>query len=364
MTLGLVQPGTVRNPVPLVTINGSTFAGIESAEITTTNTFQASTWQVEASVSKNPNYNLAWWDKQTQVQVKIFIGYGTAQPTRLLTGNVDFYSFSLEKNRITISGRDMTALLIDTKTADSYTNQTASEIATIIAQKHGLTPAVTATSTPVGTYYASNHTHTASGSLSRATTEWDMLVYLAQQVGFDVFVDDMTLYFQPPATASTPPYLVPWSVGPDGVPNAPIENLTLEHNLMMAPGVSVTIISWNSQTNQRVAATAKTPGYGGSASGNTQDYVYPVPNLTPAAAQTAANQRLNDITRHLRTITYDAPGDTILMPRSLIQLVGTDSRFDTLYFPDRIQRKISQKGGFTMNVTAKNIPPSMQQAAV
>ena len=70
---------------------------------------------------------------------------------------------------VTISGRDLTALLIDSKTANNYSNVTASDAVTEIAKLFGLTPEVTATRTPIGKYQNDNYS-----SMSHATPYWDL----------------------------------------------------------------------------------------------------------------------------------------------------------------------------------------------
>jgi phage protein D len=365
MTLGPVPRDTVRAPVAQVTINGAVMPEILSVSVDDTNVFEASKFTVEARVSTA--FPASWWGTQTQIRVKIFGGFAgqTSGLTRLLTGNVDKYSIDLDNRKITLTGRDLTSLLIDTKTAESYVNQNSGEIAVIIANKHGLTPVVTPTTTPAGTYYASDHTALALGALNHSTTEWDMLVYLAQKEGFDVFVQDTSLYFQPAQTTATPPYLITWTMGPDGVPSSNVIGLTIEHDLTQAPGVSVTILSYNSTSAQTIKAVTKAAGYNASqTAGNTQDYVYNVPNLTQASAQSLANQRFQDITRHLKTIRFSLPGDTVLTPRSVIQVSGTGTVFDTFYYPDMVSRKMDFDSGFPMTVTGKNIPPSFQQTGV
>jgi phage protein D len=51
------------------------------------------------------------------------------------------------------------------------------------------------------------------------------------------------------------------------------------------------------------------------------------------------------------------PGDNDLDTTSLIQLSGTGTAFDQVYFPDSITRRLSFDGGYEMTIEAKNHAP-------
>ena len=87
--------------------------------------------------------------------------------------------------------------MIDAYRQQDFVNQTASEVVSSIAQYHGLTPVVTATSGSVGRYYGDGFTRLSLGQFSRIRSDWDLVVELARENGFDVFVQGATLYFQP-----------------------------------------------------------------------------------------------------------------------------------------------------------------------
>ena len=98
---------------------------------------------------------------------------------------------------VEIDGRDLTARLLDARTQETFSNQTASQIAETLAARHGLTPNVTATQTLAGRYYAADHDRLTLGQFSRATTEWDLLTFLAAREGFEAYVSGQTLTFAP-----------------------------------------------------------------------------------------------------------------------------------------------------------------------
>jgi len=238
--------------------------------------------------------------------------------------------------------------LIETRTQETFANRTSSEITSLLAQRHNLTPRVTATTTPVGRYYQSEHDRTTLDQFSHATTEWDLLVFLARQEGFDVFVQGQTLYFQP--TTQTVDLAV--SLQPrDAIA------LKLERSLTLARDIEVVVKSWNSRQNNAFVQTARAPGCGaGGSGGSPQRYVFIQPNLTPDDALKLAQRKLAELTRHERTIRMSLPGELSLSPRSMIALEGTGTEFDQVYYVDVIERRLRQDG-LSEYILARNTSP-------
>jgi phage protein D len=360
--LGPPPGGTVQQPRLRVSLGGVALPRPIEATVTQTNMWTASRWSVSAALQDADAMNAAWFASQADIRVEIDVSVDGGQNfLSLLSGITDSIEIAPDYNSVVMQGRDLAALLIDNKTADAYQNQTASEIATILAQRAGLgTSHIVATTTPVGQYYGSNHVKMNMGDLSHAVTQWDLLIWLAQQEGFDVFVQGQDLYFQPAQSSGGPAWQVIWQrVG--GVATSNVLNLNMSRSLTLAKGVKVTVKSWNSTTRKMVTAIATSPAPG-KVSGEPQSYVFYKPNLDPAAAQSYATQQLASITRHERVITFECAGELALTPRSTLQLSGTGTSFDQAYYPDEIVRSISFDGAFSQQVTAKNHSASEQVA--
>jgi hypothetical protein len=216
---------------------------------------------------------------------------------------------------------------------------------------------VTATATPVGQYYELEHDRTTLNQFSHATTEWDRLVFLAQNEGFDVFVQVTTLYFQPAGSASREPEAtlrpVPTENGP-----ANVMELRIERTLTLARDIEVTVKSWNSR--QRNAYTQTARATGGGRSGAPQSYVLVRPNLLPDEALKLAQNWLAALTQHERVISAVMPGELALTPRSVVAVEGTGTSFDQIYYVDTIERHLSFNGGFVQHLRAKNSTPAGQ----
>jgi phage protein D len=250
---------------------------------------------------------------------------------------------------VTFSGRDLSAPLIDSKTAEKFQNQKSYQIAQTLAARHGLLAQVQKTTALAGTYYDIDNV-----VLTQEQTEWDLLIFLARQEGFDVWVSGQTLFFQPsPATTVTPYKLI--SPSP-GNPNSNGIDIKVGRSQTLAKDVIIVIQSWNQkqQTPFKVTYHVSQGFKSQRSGGKAQTYSYVVPNLTRDQALQLAKSTAEEITRHERVLTARLPGDNLLTTRTQIQLIGTGTAWDQNYYPDTVMRHISFDGGYVMDLRAKN----------
>lgn len=263
-----------------------------------------------------------------------------------------------------LDGRDNTALFIEARTFETYQNQTSSQVMTMLAQAQGLTANVQATTTPIDRYYQTDHTKTSLGNFARATTQWDLMTFLAEQEGFNLWVSGNTLNFQPEAPPTQNPFMVTVDPTSNAWVSANVETLKLKRSLNLARDIQVTVWSWNSRQKTAFKVTAKATGTKSASAGSsgsasqsqTQNYVYTRPNLTHAQAQNWANQKLKQISQHERVAIATMPGETSLTPRQGFQVQGTGTDWDIAYFISEISRSIDAEG-FHETVQAKNSSP-------
>lgn len=298
------------------------------------------------------------------IQAQIFAGfpgnpdqYGTSDLQQLLTGNVDNIQFDPVRRVVELSGRDYTSILIDAKTFDRWTNQTASEIATTLATRHGLKPQVTATIGPVGKIYEIDKIHDRHGS-----TEWELLTWLAGIYDFVTYVQGMTLYFGPkPDTSTATPYALQWK-NPDALTATTFQgnvlDMSFSRTLTVGKGVIVQVHSFNHKQKAGFSVTYPTGKAKGAAPGTAkapaQVYTYLIANLTQEDAQQRAQSIYNDIIRHELKMSAELPGDNILTPNTMVSVSGTQTPFDTMYYVESVNRRMSMDSGYTMNVRGKN----------
>jgi phage protein D len=349
--------------------NGVALPGAISASCVNNNYYHSDTFTVEFALPAAGAP--AWWDVDPPliVDIQLSVDCG-ASWNSLLIGEADHVSVHPVTGLLQAEGRDLSARLIEAKTQEPFINQTASQVAASLAARHGLRANVAATTTLVGRYYEADHTRVTLGQFGRTTTEWDLLVYLAQREQFDVYMTGLTLNFQPIAPPTTEPYALVY------VPPAPGQRFNaitfdLQRSLTIAKDVQVVVQSWSTKQGRGFSKTAtaiggKPAGAGGriaKGASTTQKYVFVRPNLTEDQAQKAANQLAIDITKHERVVAVEMPGELVLTPRNLIKLSGTNTSFDQAYFIDHIDRSISFGEGFRQSLRLKNSSPrSMTQA--
>lgn len=372
MTTNSVPPiAQAVQPRGIVKINGVRASWI-SWTININNYYQADNFRVSLPlydpVNINNGIDLEYWESQPAILIEILAGfppdpqnYTESDLQSLFLGGVEDMMPTLHDGLLTISGRDFTKKLIDNKTIEKYPNKTASEIAILLAEKEGLTPVVTPTTTPVGQYYDIDYVQ-----LNDAKSEWELLVYLAQQEDFLVYVKGQSLYFQPKPTDSTDPYLLQWiqPTAQNASPQFGGVQLSISRNLNLARDVIVKVRNWNKKTAKRqdisVRAThsAKTVLKGAAQPlGDAQVYTYRTSGLTPQQALLFGQRKLQQISQHERILSTTLPGDNLLGKASVIKVQGVSKSSDQIYYPDEITRKMSVPGGYCMRVRAKNHSP-------
>ncbi len=332
-----------RAPRLRVVVNGVPLANTEDATVMTSGGFTAAFFRVRAALGADA----ALWAASAAVAVDDQVsltplgGY-----VSLVQGNADTVGIDPVAGSLILEGRDYAAALIAARTSETFANRTASEIATLLAARHGLAPDVQATTTPVGRYWELEHDSLTLDAGARATTEWDLLATLAGWEGFDLWVSGSTLHFRPPDATLPPPLL---SVTPTAGRLPDFRALRLDRALSFAGSIIVTVKSWHSRLGAGTVQTASLTRDAGAA----QNFVFVVPNLTPEAAQRLAQQRLAELASHELLLRAEMPGELALSPHAPFQLAGTGTLFDCLWQIEEVERRISVRHGFTQLLQAR-----------
>jgi hypothetical protein len=99
--------------------------------------------------------------------------------------------------------------------------------------------------------------------------------------------------------------------------------------------------------------------------GGTQVYYFNRPNKTQQQVDQIAQNTYKQLLQHEMKIEgLDLPGDNDLDISTLMQLSGTGTAFDQVYYPDSIYRELNCDNGYTMTVNAKNHATTSQVAPV
>lgn len=354
-----ITTSSARRPRGIVKINGQPVSFLR-ANVESKGHFSSDTWRVSLEAWNQPEgFGMAYWSDATDVQVEILFGFldpsddVSAQPTNitsLIIGQVDDVEINpLDSDSLVISGRDLSAQLIDAKTTNKYPDHVSSWIATTIANQFGLTPQVTPTTEPVGQYYKD-----AYSAIARDIPYWDLLVYLAEQEDFDLYVRGKTLYFGPPqAETDTNPIIINVNNTNNNVIESNATGLRLHRSLTIAKDVIVTVLSHGVYAGKAIKSVTQRVGKGGSA--NALHYQYRRPNMTQAQAQNFANKKLVDITKFERTFDATMEGDPLLTVQNKAIIQGTQTSFDQPYYIQQISRTLDFEGGFVMSIQGKNV---------
>lgn len=360
--------GELRRPRGIVRAGGVQIPGWLSIEVENNAYYSADTFHVTFALSDLPaETDAAWWSNQTNIDVELFAGFPN-DPTHydindlssLILGAVDEVSISLDSQVLTVTGRDYTAKFIDTKTTEKWANKRPHEIAKALAQRHGMLADVDPVSQRAGVFYEIDHIH-----LTDERSEWDLLTWLAAQCNRRVWVRGNTLYFKAPPATNDDKYVIQWDK-----PNtersyyqASFKTIELSRNLNVAKGVVVQVRSWNARNKKGFTAQYPKKAKGttaGSSSATSQIYSYSIPGLTPEQALQRAQALHKQITAHELKLHATLPADNVLDVGMQIELRGTGTAFDTIYYPDSVTRTLELNGGYEMRIAAKNHSPESE----
>ena len=369
--------GTLRAPGLQLVISGKPIPAL-TAEVSSNGFYHADSFKAELYTGNAAvmaaGFGAAFWadagtgSTPAPVMIAVQVDPGTsARPgwTTLISGRVDDLDYDPMTGVVNITGRDRTADLIEARTFQSYKNQTSSEVATKLAQEHGLTPNIAVTTTLIERYYSADHDKLTLSDFHHAVNEWDLLTFLAQQEGFDVWVSDTTLNFQPPPPITQNPLV--FDISPLGASYAVANgiDIKLSRSLGLARDIEVTVKSWSSQQAKAFTVTAKSSNTKASSaaatakagSSATQNYNFTRPNLTKQQALDFAQKKAHEISLHERKVTVSGqPLDVTTTPRQGLQITGTGTGYDMTYYVTEVTRSMSAEA-FTQTVTAKNQSP-------
>lgn len=321
--------GAVRAPRCRVLADGAALPGVESVEVHANSHMAGDRFRVRMAAQVVDVGALSRPDVRLEVQV----GLGGAW-TSLVTGMADSVHVDPLRGTVDAEGRDLSAGLIEAQVEETFANRTASEVATVIAGRHGLFADVTPTGTAVGRYYQGEHDRLTLAQFAKATTEWDLLGFLAVQEGFQLFVSGDRLRFGPPDLGD----LVVLRV-------ADCLSLELEHAVGLSRPIAVTVRSWGTRQGTMVEHTARG---GGQGTERVQTLVRP--NLDAEQARALAERVVADLRRHERTVHATVPGELATTPRSRVVLEGAGPGWDRAFAVAEVSRHLDVRRGFTQRL--------------
>jgi phage protein D len=319
-------------------------AGLLQASVTSTNHFSADSYSISLATGASLLSDILEWSTLSSGNVEISTGlYPEPAYQNLITGTIDNVQLDPILGTVAIEGRDLSASLVDSYRQSDFVNQTASEIVAAIANAHGLSAVVTPTSGNIGRYYGDGYTRLSTGQFTRLRSDWDLVVELARECGFDAYVAGQVLYFAPSATI--PAVFIP-------ITPADVQTMRFERALAIASGAAARVQAWNSQ-----AMTAYDSGASGQSSTGAagQPYLFSASNLTSAQVEQSAARYSAEINRLQTTLLLEMPWNLALNPRTGVMLTGTGTALDGPYVVDSVERHFSTISGSRQTVRAASI---------
>lgn len=274
---------------------------------------------------------------------------GGSSFTKLWAGDMDSSDFQFQEDMVSFRARDYAGRLYDDRIvlkADQYQNKRPYEIATALAKDAQLTPKVTVdTSQPLaGSLYEID-----AVSLALPRPKWDVLVFLARSVGWEVFTTpNQELVFGPPVPGT--PHVFTWKAGPN-TPGIPVMNPHVEYQPRRNMTFQVLVLSQHPKTEEVVSEriivlnqpitvesfkTARAGVWKGSAAQRLRSaisdklngrplYIFYPQGKTLQQVQGLAERLYYDIARKLFIASGEVDGLPALQPQDTIQLVEANS---------------------------------------
>ena len=329
-----------RSPRLRVLLNGTTEIAPHYAEIAHTASYAAATFTIAIPLAGHPDLNAGFWLASNQPEIQIQVALNAWSPyLELISGRCDSMHLNPMSGVVRLQGRDRAASLLDTKSSIVYQNRTSAEIATDLATRHGLTPAVAPSSGYAGRYYANETQLSSLVQFSKLASDWDILVSLAQLEDFDLYVTGSTLTFQPHTAATQ---------APQSIDARHLMDLQISRRLTLSGGVNTSVRSWDSANQTFVSASGNSPG----SSTDAPRYSVIKPNLSPQMAKTLASQMASDIYRNSMHVAMTMPGSTDLSIRTPLRLTGLAIPLTQIFEIEIIKRSFRSKSGFVQNIFA------------
>lgn len=327
-------------------INGSLIAGVVRADVTSSNYYGADCFKAELVVGAAPLSAPAFWGETLGIEADVQFSLDGINYTSLIVGQIDNIRLDPLVGRVIMTGRDFTATFIEAAVEESFLNRTASEVVEMLAGDAGFACVATPTTTPIGRYYENTYGISGLDQFSQFTTQWDLLVYLARQEGFDLFFSGRTLNFQPSGLSTYTAVVSPGDC----------TTLRLDRSLVLSRDIELTIRSWNSR--QQSAYTQLFIGAAaGDGTGQPIRYKMTHPNLTPEQITSLGFRRIAELASYERCVELEMPGELTLTPRDLLAVAGTGTQFDQAYRIQSIQRCIDSRSGFKEVIRAVSATP-------
>ena len=290
-----------------------------------------------------------------EMDVQIYLGY-VANPqawsknelSLVFRGKVDGVrpAYSASGQYVTLVGRDYAALLLDNEFNLAFAERTASQVAELLAEKYGLTPVVTPTTTIV------------ERDLYKDKKEWQILQTMADREGFVCYVTPQKeLYFGERQAQKDEngeeEVSATFSWKKDTASN--IKSVTFDDSMLEITN-KVIVRHFMGKGKQAISATAQNDDliakYGEKAK-----VVYDSKAKTYDLALRTAQNLLSKLCTAVVTFeSMEIAGNAAVGAEKLIAIEGC-GRFDGKYYVSEIKHNFAASTGYTCTLSGTNQQP-------
>ena len=343
-------PSLFRNPRIQVEINGWSVNSVLHAEVITRAFGRSSNFELTLSISTRQAENQ--WLEATNGVVgtsMVLSDPVSGEKTRIFEGLADSLDFNPLKKVAIIRGRDYSSLLSTTIVQQSFSNLTASEVASVFAARHGLEATITPTYTRIGSYRGGSHNQMLLNAHSRFTNEWGLLRYLAQIEDLNLAVEGKTLIFGPSLQADQPRMVIDVRK---------TESIKFRRICPLSYQTKIVVKSWNTWqaeavTHEEYQNPAASSDKDISASGSNEGNVFLKPNLSATEAERWAGKYMRLLQRRSVGVDILMPGETSLRSGDVIAVTGSGTSFDQDYIIVSLRRCFSPMKGLVQYLHAE-----------
>ncbi|WP_340701673.1 hypothetical protein [Brevibacillus borstelensis] len=291
-------------------------------------------------------------------KVRIEVGFeGEGEPSLLIEGDMDYPTWNFDTTDgevVTLYGRSYAARAFDFKETVKMQNLTSTAAFKQIAATHGLIPVVPQESQAlVGEYVKEDH-----ANVNREVSNWDLVLYLAQNDGFTTQVYGDQWFYGPREMLPNykkDPLVFTWGHNIDNgliierAPNA-ARNLIVEVISYIPGGIKKRGVG--QKKGQRIVEKAS---FAGSSSGHKYVQRYYYPGITRDEAQRRARSILQELSRQQIYGSFSTDFFPDLSNDRRIVLYGVGKGLSQIYFTPKIVVTGSRDEGLKAEVTFTNL---------
>lgn len=317
-------------------VDGAIQSQVIEARVVSTNYYSGDWFEIAMASDQVAAWSAARWTPARRPLIEIDVALALGEPwTTLIVGAIDCSTIDLSRGTVSLHGRDLSARLVDSSINRVFQNQTGSEIVALLGAYHGLSPDVVPTPDLVGRLFGGVNEIVSDVYHSPNMTDWDIVVRLAAEYGYDAYVTGYVLHFKPRAPADSPSMVVPRDA---------LMNLSFSYDHVMAGRATQRLVSWSSQFQHAFQSTAD------ALSG--QAAIPISPNLLNGQMTGLVSRAINDQWHNPLSLQATMPGETKISARSIVTIDGVEDSLNGSYRVTCVDRSFNATCGFTQRIRA------------